>query len=79
MLVSQPGLLEVLMTVFSRPLFAVLAVLLLTHCSFVHVEGDGNTVSDTGGDGGGIKFPAKQPVPNDPAQKKSPGSPGGNP
>jgi len=33
------------------------AVMSLAACTFVHIEGDHNSVSDTGGHGGGVTVP----------------------
>lgn len=36
----------------------VVAAILLGGCTLVSIEGDGNSVSDTGGHGGGLTIPA---------------------
>jgi hypothetical protein len=36
-------------------------VLLATGCTVIHIEGNGNTVSDAGGHGGGVTLPGAQP------------------
>ncbi|WP_250515823.1 hypothetical protein [Caballeronia sp. INDeC2] len=36
-----------------------LASLALCTCTFVNIEGDHNTVSDTGGHGGGVQLPER--------------------
>ncbi|MEZ0603646.1 hypothetical protein ACAX43_16030 [Paraburkholderia sp. IW21] len=61
------------MAILRRQIFAALAVALLTNCAFVKIEGDGNSVSDTGGDGGGVSLPPtpKQAASNDIHHKPS--------
>lgn len=48
-------------------LFALVCV--LASCTFVNIEGDHNTVSDTGGHGGGISLPAQQTTLKDRLEK----------
>ncbi|WGS48628.1 hypothetical protein LFL96_12605 [Paraburkholderia sp. D15] len=42
---------------------APLWLVLLTSCTFVSIEGNSNTVSDTGGHGGGVTLPAASSQP----------------
>jgi hypothetical protein len=37
-------------------------------CTFVNIEGDNNTVSNTGGHGGGVTLPQGQPTTTDQLQ-----------
>lgn len=34
--------------------------LMLASCTLVYIEGDGNSISDTGGHGGGLTIPQQQ-------------------
>lgn len=47
---------------FTRICAVVAALLLFAACTFVNIEGDHNTVSDTGGHGGGVAIPTHQPT-----------------
>ncbi|WP_277183304.1 hypothetical protein [Caballeronia sp. BR00000012568055] len=38
-------------------------------CTFVNIEGDHNSVSDTGGHGGGVTLPQSQPTITDQLQR----------
>lgn len=42
---------------------------LLGACTFVSIEGDHNSVSDTGGHGGGVSLPQNQPTLTGPLQR----------
>ncbi len=39
---------------------ALAIIATLASCTLVYIEGDGNSVSDTGGHGGGVTLPSRQ-------------------
>lgn len=43
-------------------------IVLLVGCTFVNIEGDHNSVSDTGGHGGGVTVPQGAPTVTDQLQ-----------
>jgi hypothetical protein len=47
----------------------VIAALLLGGCTLVSIEGDGNSVSDTGGHGGGVTLPSQGTDSSGPLQR----------
>ncbi|WP_143811040.1 hypothetical protein [Paraburkholderia piptadeniae] len=40
----------------------IVSAVLLAACTFVNIEGDNNSVSDTGGHGGGVSLPQSTPT-----------------
>jgi hypothetical protein len=52
-----------------RALGAFAALVALDGCTFVYVEGDHNSISDTGGHGGGVTLPQGRPGPAGPLKR----------